>query len=33
MKDVYEFCPMFENQKYVLRLVEEKDLNDLQINW
>ena len=33
MKDVYDFCPMFENQKYVLRLVEEKDLNDLQINW
>ena len=29
MKDVYEFCPMFENQKYVLRLVEEKDLKDL----
>ena len=28
-KDVYEFCPMFENQKYVLRLVDEKDLKDL----
>ena len=28
-KDVYEFCPMFENQKYVLRPVDEKDLKDL----
>ena len=29
MKDIYGFCPMFENQKYVLRRVEEKDLKDL----
>ena len=26
MKDVYEFCPQFENEKYLLRLIEEKDL-------
>ena len=25
MKDVYEFCPQFENEKYLLRLIEEKD--------
>ena len=29
MKDVYEFCPQFENEKYLLRLLEEKDLEDL----
>jgi hypothetical protein len=29
MKDVYEFCPQFENEKYLLRLIEEKDLEDL----
>lgn len=29
MKDVYEFCPKFENQKYVLRPIEKTDLNDL----
>jgi hypothetical protein len=29
MKDVYEFYPQFENEKYLLRLIEEKDLEDL----
>lgn len=29
MKDVYEFCPKFENEKYLLRPIDEKDLDDL----
>lgn len=29
MKDVYEFCPKFENEKYLLRLISEEDTNDL----
>ncbi len=29
MKDVYEFCPEFENDKFLLRLISEEDANDL----
>lgn len=29
MKDVYQECPQFENEKYLLRLVSEKDCSDL----
>ena len=29
MKDVYSICPQFENEKYLLRLVSEKDCLDL----
>ena len=29
MRDVYEYCPEFENDKYLLRLISEEDTNDL----
>lgn len=29
MRDVYEFCPEFENDKFLLRLISEEDTNDL----
>lgn len=29
MKDVYEVCPQFENEKYLLRFLSEKDCLDL----
>ena len=29
MKDVYECCPAFENEKYILRFVKEEDVDDL----
>lgn len=29
MNNVYEFCPQFENQKYLLRFVSEEDCKDL----
>lgn len=29
MVDVYEKCPVFENEDYLLRFVEENDVNDL----
>lgn len=29
MRDVYEYCPSFENDKYLLRLISEEDTSDL----
>lgn len=29
MTDIYEKCPVFENEKYILRFVEETDVSDL----
>lgn len=29
MKDVYEVCPIFENEKYLLRFIHEDDVHDL----
>ena len=29
MKDIYEFCPEFENEKYLLRFVKKSDSEDL----
>ena len=29
MRDVYEYCPEFENDKYLLRLISAEDTNDL----
>ena len=29
MRDAYEYCPEFENDKYLLRLISEEDTNDL----
>ena len=29
MKDVYEYCPEFENDKYLLRLISAEDMKDL----
>ena len=29
MRDVYEYCPEFENDKYLLRLISTEDTNDL----
>lgn len=29
MKDIFELCPQFENQHYLLRLVANKDMDDL----
>ena len=29
MRDVYEYCPKFENDKYLLRLISTEDTNDL----
>lgn len=29
MKDVYEKCPIFENEKYLLRFTELSDARDL----
>ena len=29
MKNVYEECPTFENEKYLLRFVEKSDADDL----
>ncbi|MDP4147069.1 MAG: hypothetical protein Q8936_21780 [Bacillota bacterium] len=29
MKDVYEMCPVLENEKYLLRLVNKEDAEDL----
>lgn len=31
MTDVYSKCPTFEDDKYLLRFVEEKDADDLLI--
>lgn len=29
MSDIYEKCPVLEDSKFILRLVEEKDAKDL----
>ena len=29
MRDVYEYCPKFENDKYLLRLISKDDISDL----
>ncbi len=29
MKNVYEECPKFENERWLLRLVEKSDVEDL----
>jgi len=29
MRDVYEFCPQFENEKFLLRLISSEDASDL----
>ena len=29
MRDVYEYCPEFENEKFLLRLISAEDSNDL----
>ena len=29
MKDVYECCPVFETEKYILRFVKEEDADEL----
>ena len=29
MKDVYKYCPEFENDKYLLRLISQEDASDL----
>ena len=29
MRDVYEYCPQFENEKFLLRLISADDVADL----